>query len=723
MNKIYRFLLSTGTETPHQVFPVYKDDLAIEYALESGEQFYRGKLSGKLTFQSVDYTYIRNKAFDTQFNLTIEISGDAGQTWATYWTGDFWKTDCQIDEDDKTVIVTPNVVDRYTAILAGLEKEFDLIPLAPVIQPVQLDKRPMIQIYVPGQSVIGCFLSGMWWEQTCDVVEESDTVVIEGQTYPAITHKYHFSLNRRELALNITQTGTPTLPKVFHGEYPDNINNFQYSDGGYTIKVVASVLPNYIWQIIRNSDNVVMWEYAGSSTTPVLQPVPGAGATGTVTVTSVRQIPVYARYITDVESAQGVNTYPIPADDLVPDNRNYSRVVGYQNEDSIFITNLLTETPTEWGLYQPGLYYVSPASIGTLGIGEAYPVARATWGSLSVWFIADEADWSTEQRWRKSYTLKDAYPLWSVISVLLGKIAPGVSHGSTAAYSTFLYDTNPISNIQQTVFITPKSNIIASGYDQPAQKAPITMRQVLNMLRDCFRCYWFIDDSNRFRIEHIEYFRRGGSYTGTPVIGMDLTEQKVSRNGKPWSYARNNYQFDKPDMTARYQFGWMDDVTQLFEGYPIDIVSKYVDPAKIENISIAQFTSDIDYILLNPGDISRDGFVLLGAMQELGVYKLPYINFRINFVDHILQNAWMAFYFLQQYYAYDMPARDYQINGVSYVASGVKRLKTQTLKFPVLNEPNMTNLIKTGLGNGQIQKMSVNLSSRNANATLIYDTE
>jgi hypothetical protein len=346
---------------------------------------------------------------------------------------------------------------------------------------------------------------------------------------------------------------------------------------------------------------------------------------------------------------------------------------------------------------------------------------------VSLWFSFYVFDWVIEQEWRKEYTLKDAFPISSVISVLLGQIAPSITHDGTTDYSSFLYAANnPISNIAQTLFITPKSNVINSGYDQPAQKAPITLKQVLNMLRDCFRCYWFIDDDNRFRIEHISYFMNGGAYPGTPnypVVGMDLTALKVTRNGKPWSYARNQYQFDKPDMAARYQFGWMDDVTELFDGFPIDIVSKYVNPENIENINIAQFTSDIDYILLNPENISQDGFVLLAAVLNSGNYKLPYMNFVIDSTDHILQNPYVAFIFLQGYYAYDMPATNYRINGVDMVAIGRKKLKTQTIKFPVLTEPNMTELVKTGLGNGIIQKMSVNLSSRNANTTLKYDTE
>ena len=105
------------------------------------------------------------------------------------------------------------------------------------------------------------------------------------------------------------------------------------------------------------------------------------------------------------------------------------------------------------------------------------------------------------------------------------------------------------------------------------------------------------------------------------------------------------------------------------------------------------------------------------------IYKLPYANFNFNGMDHILQNAWVSFMFLQQYYMFDMPAQNVEINGVKQVVRGIKKLKTQSIKFPILTDPNLMKLVKTNLGDGTIEKLSINLSSRSANATLKYDTE
>ena len=825
-------------------YPVYKDDLAKDFEKESNQEFFRAKLSGKLTFQSLDYDFIVAQPFDFQFVLEIFISYNAGKTWTSYWRGTFWKTDCEFDNDAKTVVVQPTVLDRYNDVLAGMDKEYNLIELAPEIAPVKADKRPMIQVYVPGQTVIGCFLSGMWWEQECESVLETDIITVDNVQQKALEYKYHFSINKVLTIADVSGSMSPQLPAFFNKEFsgnerftpvtpgttdfPGSVYTLRYyfnvGSGGYTQR----------WQILRNSDSTVLWELSSNGggmpiiqqlpVTVTLTPISGTGATGNVTL-NVHDMPVYSRFVLDTPRISGLDTFPIPDDDIVENNRNYTRVIGYYFPDTIYFSTSLTSTPNQWGLYQPGQYYQPPYLYWN---PELFPVARNAWGRVSIWFTFTAFDWIVEESGRQSFTIRHAYPLASVISVLLAKVAPGITHEATMDYSQFLYGTNLIG-ITQTLLISPKSNLVTSGYDQPAQKAPITLKNVTDMLRDCFRCYWFVDDQNRFRVEHIQYFRNGGSYSGLPVVGIDLTTQQVPRNGKAWAFARDQFKFDKPAMAARYQFGWMDDVTQLFDGFPIDIISKYVNPDNIEQINVSRFTSDVDYILLNPGVISKDGFALLSAIttnealqnaptptitlpgtfdfplnEELvnggnivmtinitrrdaacpisisffkdgvqkltqgfnygsvgsrnytfvnvpagcdtmrisatsggpmmlrvehlisasgQIFKLPYYNFIIDGSDHILQNAYVAFCILQEYYAFDMPAQLYSINGQQKQAQGIKKLKNQTIRFPLLTDPNLVELVKTNLGNGTIEKLSLNLSSRNANATLKYDTE
>lgn len=710
MNPIYKFTLSVNGGAEKAAYPIYGADLSKDFELQTNQKFYRAILSGKLTFVGTDYDYISTQAFDAKFGLKIYISYDAGQLWSVYWAGQFWKTDCEFNADDKNVTMTPTVIDEYTDILAGMEKEYNLIELAPEINPVNLLKRPCLQIYIHGYTSVGQIMFGnnTYWETECE-------------SFNPGSHHFGSVSDWYPISIGFYNSGTPAETTPLFSTTPTGAN-VTINYGAYTLQI-TEVGAAYDIILTRNADGA-QWRDndAPEYGTATLRAVVGTGADyNYVDLSTLNSINASGRIIFDLDSAGG---HTIGANDPVVNNRNYKYCIEILDpiNDLIALTGNLSETPTPYGINQDGKYYDKPNTTG-----HWLPMAQNSWGSYSVWLNVDvflsslghyDAELSEEN------TLRHAYPIASVISVLLAQIAPSITHQATTAYSQFLYGYNPISHVLQYLFVTPKSNVLTLGYDMPAQKAPITLKRVLDMLRDCFRCFWFIDSQSRFRIEHVSYFMNGGTYSpDEPNIGRDLTTEFVTRNGKTWAFDTSKFQFDKPDMAARYQFGWMDDVTQLFEGYPIDVNSKYVNPENIEEISIAQFSSDIDYILLAPDNISKDGFVLMSARKENDAYYLGMVNIVDGGVTHKLQNGRVSFAYLQQYYAYDMPAPSYSINGQSKTAQGIKKLKSQTLKFPAYTDPDTLQLIKTNIGNGTIQKLSLNLSSRTANATLKYDTE
>ena len=713
------------------VHPIYKDDLAKEYELETNQRFYRAKLSGKITFVRDDYDYINRQSFDNEFLYCIEKSDDGGRTWFQYFQGKFMKTDCTFTDYDKKVVVQPDAIDDYNDVLAGLEKEYNLITLAPTIQRITINKRPLIQIYVPGDSVVSCFLGGTNWEQDANATTDQN----------ALVQTYHFALCNILKEIQITSNGSPAVisglytgrmatgasADVFEGKlYPElNVNYYIYIsqqriNGGLPFGIA-------VVEIRKQSDDTVMFRYQKVTQEPFdtlefdLTAVEGSGATGTMHA-DMKSYNIYARYLCDVEKIDDLNTYPLPADDIVDNNRNYRRAIGYAI-DVAFISNNFSDTPTEWGLANNGKYFAPPYSI----YGQTfYPIARSTWRYASLWFGFYLMDWILEEKARKAYTLRDAFPVASCISVLLNQIAPGITHAATAEYSQFLYSgNNPISGLNFRLLVSQKTNIINGEYQQPAQKAPTTLQQFTNMLRDCFKCYWFIEDG-KFKIEHIQYFRNGGSYSGGAILSHDLTKELNLRNGKPWAFNTSEYSFDKVDLPERYQFEWMDDVTAAFEGLPIQVISKYVTPGKVEEINISNFTSDIDMMLLNPGNMSSDGFALFAAVPPTSgsQWILPFTRQTINGVEYFLQNGYLAFINLQSpYWLYDLPARRVSINGSEVYAYGIERKKKQTFSFPANDDPNPMQLIKTYIGNGQVDKLSVNLCSRSIKTTLKYDTE
>lgn len=732
MTPKYRFFLQIGEDgTKQTVRPNYKDDLTLDYELETNQRFYRAKLSGKINFVRADYDIINDAPFDSEFFLYIEKSDDWGQTYNQYYKAKFMKTDCTFNDDDKLVTVKPETTDQYDDVLAGLEKEYNLIELAPQIEFLTIRKRPLIQIYVPGDSIVSCFLGGTNWEQDANATTDQN----------ALIQTYHFALCNILKEIQITSHGSPAVisglytgrmttgasANNFEGKlYPElNVNYYIYISqqriDGLPFGAVAV-------EIRKQSNDTAMFRYTKATTSPFdtlefdLTAVEGSGATGTMHA-DMKSYNIYARYLCDVEKIDDLNTYPLPADDIVDNNRNYRYSIGYAI-DVAFISNNFSDTPTEWGLADNGKYFAPPYSI----YGQTfYPIARSTWRYASLWFGFYLMDWILEEKARKAYTLRDAFTLSSCINVLLKEFAPGITHEATPEYSQFLYNTNnPISGQSFKLLISQKSNIINGEYQTPAQKAPVTLQQIMTMLRDIYKCYWYIE-GGKFKIEQINWFRNGGSYGYNPIIDYDLTQLENVRNGKKLAFATSEYSFDKVDMPERYQFEWMDDVTTPFEGLPIEITSKYVTAGKIEEINISNFTSDIDLMLLNPGAVSSDGFALFAAVTPSGggQLELPFARQTVDNVEYYLQNGYLAFINIQPtYWVYDMPARRFKINNTPNYAIGIERKKKQTLNFPAgTTDPNPMQLVKTYIGNGQVDKLSVNLCSRNIKATLKYDTE
>ena len=822
--------------------PIYKDDLTKDYELESSQQFFRVKLSNKITFIRDDYDWLDAQAFDTQFILFVNESFDGGKTWKNFVKGKFMKTDCTWNVDNKSCEVSTDIYDQYNDVMNGYEKEYDVIKLAPEMKRLSIVKRPLIQVYLPGDDVVTCFMSGVYWEQ--DVVESTEDT-------DKLTNTYYFGLASQIRIVTIDATDT-NVPEIA-GRYVGKGNRYDKETGDFYIQYDgshATTFPpnenNYkaAFVIYRTSNNEALYYSNNRITDEVIQKddtftrEPATSYTGTPTA-SVTKYDVYMRWLVEKDSVFGVDTKPIPAEDILDDNRNYRHVVRYTSDYFELSFNSSTE-PTEYGLNDDNEYYAPPTDVS--GLRRYYPISKSNWAEASIWLKMGAAGDPYESEGYSPWTLKDTYTLNSVIQVLLNQFSD-IRHEGTEEYSQFFYSgQNPVSKDEFTILLTPKSNLLHGNYSQAAQKAKTTLKNIMDALKNMFQCYWFIEDG-KFKIEHISYFKNGGTYSGTVLgIGADLTNLENVRNNKKWGYLTSNYEFDKSEMPARYQFSWMDDVTSVFEGEPIEIRSKFVTEDNIEDVSVSNITTDVDYMLLNPSAISEDGFAMFAAVynelleyvattfakdgyynaegkevynangdgkgwrhllftlvvpgtsykvtnssgtqinsflwnfftadgthigqsssnsgyitlpdncyrlgmswraqqdaspttvnvvstseiysvkaQQLG---LPFISRIIDGTAFKLQNGYLSWVLLQpNYWTYDLPAKAVTINKQNYTLSHVSRKKKQKVKFPTLDELDTSKLVKTPLGNGQIEKISVNLSSRMNEVTLKYDTE
>ena len=723
----YRFIIRYGENLEREVHPTYKNDLSLDYELESNQQFFRKKLSGKIAFIREDYDFLNKQEFDTEFIMLMYESKDGGKTWKEIFRGKFMKTDCTWNDYDKKCDVSPSVYDEYNDVIAGLEKEYNLIKLRPEVRRLTIKKRLMIQVYLPGDSVVSCFLGGTYWEQ--DVIEPTtdDTQLVNKYHFANASKKQEIIVKQAPYADMVNQAYIGAVKGELSGSTKYRMKYFEHTEDstdeeGFYYVQKTNGLRLYVgdrlgWEFSQtqtwNYDPIEYKDLPNTATLKAISPEIED------VLVDINIIGLYLRYVCDVEEIGGVKTYDIPTDDLVENNRNYKRCVGYAI-NAIYVNSGYSEEPTEYGVRPDGTYYTQPYTIW----GERfYPVARSTWNYASYWFRFSVVDKTMEEESRSEFELRDTYPIHSVIKVLLAQFSD-IRHEGTSNYSKFLYGAeNPITNQKFHLLLSPKSNVLHGNYDKPAMKAQATLGTILNMLRNVYKCYWYIEDG-KLKIEHISFFMNGGTYDSTPVIGTDLTKIEVLRSGKKWGFSTSSYEFDKSDMPERYQFGWMDNVTEAFDGYPIEVQSNYVSKGQIEEITVTGFTTDIDYMLLNPGAISQDGFALFAAIFTNNRYELPFVERNVDGAELRIQNGYLSWITLHpNYYTYDLPAKDVLINNSKAIVNGTRKTKKQQVKFPSSNILETTKLIKTYIGNGQIEKLSLNLSSRINQVTLKYDTE
>lgn len=626
----YKFYISKNDGDKVEVRPHYKE-LNKKYAKESGQEFFRVSLDGKINLFGSDYEIISQSSIEDQLVFIVDKYNNTSKKWVEYYRGEFSKTDCKFDHDKKKCELKTTTIDNYTEVMNKYENTYDLIKLAPEISKINLHKRSLMQVYVRGANSITNFFGGTYWED--DVNESIDDNA-------ALINNFYFSYIKSGNEFYIGNSNEAGVNGVYAGT-----NGYYSNWNGYTcyLEKNPDAQPpftdvSYFIMIKRNSDNKVLYksETAVNIDDETLfsedrdytndkhlrytsKLIDVENAKNSCTISNLFTYRIYRRLLCDVdtvEDSEGVkNTYDLPSDDFVADNRNYKKCIGLKG-GMFFCTSRAVDEPTKYGLNDYGQYFTNQFIPSSTGLGRPLPISKNSWANASLWYVYDSFYEYFEEKLRKQHVLKDSYSIGAAIKAILKKIDPTLSHEPTAEYSQFLYGTtNPLGLARFYVYITQKTNILKGDYDQPAQKAETSLEELMKMLRDCFRCYWYIED-NKFKIEHVYFFMNGGSYSSRSNYQLDFTKLTDQFNKKLSSYFQSEVEFEKSDLNQRYEFAWMDDVTDLFGGVTIDVKSNYIQKDKTEEINIAQFSSDVDFMLFNPSNFSDDGFALLCPIKN-----------------------------------------------------------------------------------------------------------
>lgn len=754
-----------------------------KYKKETGQVFFRNTLEGSIKIFGDDYDYINAQDLETKYLFVVTNNNDKILAYNS-----FSKADCKLDNTRHSIELKLSAIDKYSKILNKYDNTYDLIKLSPAITPLTLTKRLLYQFYIQGANSVSCYANGIYWEQDAnEAVDDANQLkskyhfaanrdlqeleidkdqLGEYSTILAGTYAFAGMYNNNYRWINVTDkykhldlepltdaekstygttlwdlgdiynAATGKVPSIKTGESKNSLYRFVlYFAEQKTFKSVHVYCTSYkelpFDGVLYGSNKADYTMKATSEGTPQSFNLND----------SIITYSVWARVLADVESfvdSDGTTKtlYDLPKDDFISERVNYRKCIGITNIN-LTQSGRTVEHPTKYGRNDNGEYFtsnglVSPTATSHLPV----PISRSSWANTSIWAIIPD-NWGTfEAKFRTNFILKDAFSLSDVIKSLLHKIDPLVKFEATSQYSEFLYGS--IDVIQNdslrdgyAPFITPKSNILKGNYDQAAQKAEITLEQIMNMLRDCFRCYWYIDENSNLRIEHISYFMNGLSYN-KPDILLDLTTKKDKFNRKLVLYAQESVSYSKDDLSSRYEFSWMDDSTDIFEDIEMNVNSVYIQEDKTEEINSEVFSTDVDLMLYAPDKFSSDGFALL--MADKVTHKVPIFSIRELRDDEYLygysatpQNYLCSWLYLARYYMLDMPAKNIEytraplsiaFNG--FTVQGIKQFMQQDVEFQTSMDINPYSAITTSIGTGIIDSMSINLDTQHITATLAF---
>lgn len=749
MKKIFRYRLKVGSASPVVVNPIPSGDAAIVNELVSGQQFHRSKINARLTFAGTDFDLINNAPLETEFQLQVQKQ-EANNSFSLAYVLKFYKTDITKDTDPQKRQLTVNSTEPFDLadeFLASLDKELNLIPLAPATTPVNYRKQAVLQVYLPGSNIVANYHNGYWWETPVTAFNTTP----DGNGFAPESPKptggtdfndnimvdfYGFGVGR---GFGTPDDGLPDYARIVisgNNLEPDVSGVYKcdsYSVGGAAIApgegytradgqcfITKENPSSHIYQI-KDADGNVLYESDGSGADwwqlgqpPHTSPIVTFSSLSSDSVCQLYGFMPFARLLTDKETLGGMPTVELPTDTPFPSGV-FKRALPIETKNFIYSSGNST-TPTEWGrfsenaLHHAGKYFVQPVSTTDF----LMPLLQSTWTGASAWFYMDDTLRDLLNEAGENITCKDAYKLSDVLKVLLPAAgATNLTHIESPANSNFFYaPSNPIRGTKKVPVLIPLSNILQPDYDSPAKRAMIRMSEIMQLFANFHNVYPYIGEGI-LKLEHFHYFDNGGSYTGE-VVGADATKLIDTRHGLPQEYGQRIFSYEKQNLPERIESGWAGDSSFLFAGFPIDVLSLFVQKGNVQDGRIGRFVTDIDFINITKESQPTAVFLFAECIEETdGSLTVPIVEIVISASERYkTQNGYASFaYAHDKYMRHGLPAPSVRLNKQVITATTIKRSMVQNLNLPGLpTDIDPKKLIKTSGGNARIESLTENMA-------------
>lgn len=296
----------------------------------------------------------------------------------------------------------------------------------------------------------------------------------------------------------------------------------------------------------------------------------------------------------------------------------------------------------------------------------------------------------------------------NVVTDLFNYNAPGTAP-SNAVYDQAINVANLI--------VFQRSDVKNPDAFQNATQGNISPKDILEGLWNEFNAFWWIDDSNNLRIEHISILATSNAF--------DLTATHADEIKGTNKYGSIQDDFPRNQVfTHDEDYGLRD-----FEGDPLN----YPNACSVgEDTFPVPWSTDVNSILSNPNVASNQGFVMVAAVEDSGDYYLPTEAGAITAAE--LLNGHLAWANLQAvYHQHRRPFLTGTMNNSSHTFTSARPGKEQ---IPVeviyslsdyetflntLENPLANSGVTTGLGLGEVDRADYDVKNQTLTLILLHD--
>lgn len=655
----YRFILvykptDSDTVESRVVYPIYGDDPNVSIDRENGEWYYTRKLNGKFTFERGDYSWIMSQAFDGTFTMRVTCSID-GTNWLEYFVGNFSQANLEVDLDNQKVTLDGLTEGTYKVIENARRDKYDLRKIIPDTEAkeVQGQIHPALalvddrsesviksDIYCNGASTANGYKDGVTplWGLRKNINRN-----VNGWVYNGCFAEANVMLTDHASAANGRYSNSVNYGPVRTSGYVINsVDGSLDGRSGYTVKVTVIKDAQGLWAVVSvlsdGSDVPVAsaTQFLGGDGTGYYTPqsLVFSSETPSTALNGVEKIEVTFHYIFAsllTFSSDGVLGNCLETGPYYKGMREFN---GSGLE--VTITTNTSDQPNGHRMVSgTDVYFAPPQGDGW------HPLAEDNWNYASMWYRITpsvqngllDPSLVGEVRWTRCWTIG------TCLKYLLDKISTHkVLFDENDFYSRFLCPSdgkNPVEGGEPfTWLVCQKSDVMNYG-GVGATRCIVTLEWFLELLRNAFNCYWWLEKRNDgkydFKVEHVEYFRKGHSYVDDPTRDLiDITKIKTRRNflfnnepAKRLSDQTNRYTFDLEEMVEKYTYAWQGEGgSDEFKGHPMFFKAGWIEAGSSDNREVDNIFADLAWLTLNAGTDTEssknyDGLFIFAGYQRI----------------------------------------------------------------------------------------------------------